>query len=67
MALQRHLKILGIFCRLNYRDGKSHYLGDLPTVMDYVRKTANRYNELKPLLRLLDALEDKAPQVGYTF
>jgi aminoglycoside/choline kinase family phosphotransferase len=67
MALQRHLKILGIFCRLNYRDGKSNYLGDLPTVMDYVRKTANRYTELKPLLRLLDALEDKAPQVGYTF
>jgi aminoglycoside/choline kinase family phosphotransferase len=67
MALQRHLKILGIFCRLNYRDGKSNYLGDLPTVMDYVRKTANRYTELKPLVRLLDAFEDKAPQVGYTF
>ncbi len=67
MALQRHLKILGIFCRLNYRDGKSIYMGDLPTVMDYVRKTANRYTELKPLIRLLDAFEDKAPQVGYTF
>ncbi|MDB5792194.1 MAG: aminoglycoside phosphotransferase [Massilia sp.] len=67
MALQRHLKILGIFCRLNYRDGKSIYMGDLPTVMDYVRKTANRYTELKPLTRLLDAFEDKAPQVGYTF
>jgi aminoglycoside/choline kinase family phosphotransferase len=67
MALQRHLKILGIFCRLNYRDGKSIYMGDLPTVMEYVRKTANRYTELKPLVRLLDTLEDKAPQVGYTF
>ena len=67
MALQRHLKILGIFCRLNYRDGKAHYMGDLPTVLDYVRKTANRYTELRPLLRLLDALDDKAPQVGYTF
>lgn len=67
MALQRHLKILGIFCRLNYRDGKPVYMGDLPTVMDYVRKTANRYTELKPLARLLDAFEDKAPQVGYTF
>jgi aminoglycoside/choline kinase family phosphotransferase len=54
MALQRHLKILGIFCRLNYRDGKPIYMGDLPTVMDYVRKTANRYTELKPLMRLLD-------------
>ena len=40
MALQRHLKILGIFCRLNYRDGKSAtIMGDLPTVSDYVRKT----------------------------
>ncbi len=67
MALQRHLKILGIFCRLNYRDSKPIYMGDLPTVMDYVRKTANRYTELKPLARLLDALEQKAPAVGYTF
>ena len=67
MALQRHLKILGIFCRLNYRDGKPMYLGDLPTVMDYVRKTANRYRDLKPLIKLLDTLEGTAPQVGYTF
>ena len=67
MALQRHLKILGIFCRLNYRDGKANYLGNLPTVIDYVRKTANRYIVLKPLARLLDAFENKAPQVGYTF
>jgi aminoglycoside/choline kinase family phosphotransferase len=67
MALQRHLKILGIFCRLNYRDGKPIYMGDLPTVLDYVRKTANRYTVLKPLAHLLDSFEDKAPQVGYTF
>lgn len=71
MALQRHLKILGIFCRLNYRDNKGIYMGDLPTVLDYVRKTANRYTELKPLLRLLDSVDafgdGKAPQVGYTF
>ncbi len=67
MALQRHLKILGIFCRLHYRDGKSIYMGDLPTVLDYVRKTANRYGALKPLVRLLDAFEEKTPQFGYTF
>ena len=71
MALQRHLKILGIFCRLNYRDNKAIYMGDLSTVLDYVRKTANRYTELKPLLRLLDSVDafgdGKAPQVGYTF
>jgi hypothetical protein len=35
--------------------------------MEYVRKTASRYKELKPLLRLLDLLEDNQPQVGYTF
>ncbi|MFP5390308.1 MAG: aminoglycoside phosphotransferase family protein [Gammaproteobacteria bacterium] len=67
MALQRHLKILGIFCRLNYRDGKPGYMGDLATVSDYVRKTCNRYKELKPLLLLLDQFENVAPQVGYTF
>ena len=67
MGLQRHLKILGIFARLAHRDGKPHYLDDIPTVMDYVRKTANRYNELIPLLRLLDTIEDTAPKFGYTF
>jgi aminoglycoside/choline kinase family phosphotransferase len=67
MALQRHLKNLGTFSRLAHRDGKAGYLGDLPVLLDYVRKTANRYTVLKPLVRLLDAFEDKAPQVGYTF
>jgi aminoglycoside/choline kinase family phosphotransferase len=67
MGLQRHLKILGIFARLNYRDGKAAYLKDLPMVLDYVRKTANRYGALKPLVRLLDALENTPTQVGYTF
>jgi len=67
MGLQRHIKILGIFCRLNYRDGKPNYLDDLPIVMDYVRKAAGRYKETRPLVRLLDLLEDTQPQVGYTF
>ncbi len=67
MGLQRHLKILGIFTRLHHRDGKDAFLADLPTVLDYVRKTANRYQDLKPLARLLDQLEDKQPSVGYTF
>jgi aminoglycoside/choline kinase family phosphotransferase len=67
MGLQRHLKILGIFARLYHRDGKDAYLKDLPLVMEYTRKVAYRYKELAPLVRLLDELEDKAPQVGYTF
>ncbi|MFZ6743098.1 aminoglycoside phosphotransferase family protein [Undibacterium sp. JH2W] len=67
MGLQRHLKILGLFARLWHRDGKDKFLGDIPTVMEYVRKTSHRYKELIPLLRLLDELQDNAPQVGYTF
>jgi N-acetylmuramate 1-kinase len=67
MGLQRHLKILGIFARLAHRDGKTDYLNDIPLVLDYVRKTAQRYNVLIPLLRLLDTLENTAPQFGYTF
>ena len=67
MGLQRHLKILGLFARLSHRDGKDKFLADIPTVMEYVRKTCHRYKELVPLLRLLDELENTAPQVGYTF
>ena len=67
MGVQRHLKVLGIFARLFHRDGKDAYLKDLPLVMEYTRKAAARYKELMPLVRLLDQLEEKAPQVGYTF
>jgi aminoglycoside/choline kinase family phosphotransferase len=67
MGLQRHLKVLGIFCRLNYRDGKAHYLADLPRFIQYVRKTADRYIAFKPLNLLLDRLENKSADVGYTF
>lgn len=67
MGLQRHLKVLGIFARLNYRDGKKGYLEDTPRFLGYVRATAGRYGELRPLLVLLDELERRSPQVGYTF
>lgn len=49
MGLQRHIKVLGIFCRLNYRDGKTNYMNDLPLTMQYVREVSQRYPELKPL------------------
>jgi N-acetylmuramate 1-kinase len=45
MGLQRHIKVLGIFARLFYRDGKSQYLRDLPRVLDYARETASLYPE----------------------
>jgi len=67
MGLQRHLKVLGIFARINYRDGKPKYLADTPRFIAYVRHVGQRYDDLRPLLRLLDELEGKQVQVGYTF
>ncbi|MDP9014708.1 MAG: phosphotransferase [Pseudomonadota bacterium] len=45
MGLQRHIKVLGIFARLYYRDGKRGYLKDLPRVLDYTRAVASAYPE----------------------
>jgi len=45
-GLQRHLKVLGIFCRLNYRDNKPHYLADLPLVKKYVLEVLELYPSL---------------------
>lgn len=68
MGLQRHLKVLGIFARINYRDGKPKYLADTPRFVRYVRATCTRYGALKPLIKLLDELEpERAASVGYTF
>ena len=67
MGLQRHLKVLGIFARLYHRDGKDGYLSDIPLVMDYTRKTAYRYKEFAPLIRLLDTLQENTTGVGFTF
>ena len=67
MGVQRHLKVLGIFARINYRDGKPGYLADTPRFMGYLRAACARYNALGPLLALLDELEQRAPQAGYTF
>jgi aminoglycoside/choline kinase family phosphotransferase len=57
MGLQRHLKVLGIFARINYRDGKPRYLEDTPRFIRYARDAAKRYSALAPLLRLLDELK----------
>jgi aminoglycoside/choline kinase family phosphotransferase len=53
MGLQRHLKVLGIFCRLNYRDGKAGYMNDLPLTLKYVLQVTARYPELAPLHQYL--------------
>ncbi len=67
MGVQRHLKVLGIFARLYHRDGKAGYLDDLPLVMEHLRRTCQRYRELTPLARLLDAIDPQPIEVGYTF
>jgi aminoglycoside/choline kinase family phosphotransferase len=54
MGVQRHLKVLGIFARLWYRDGKPGYLRDLPTVLAYVTEAVRAYGELGELRRLID-------------
>ncbi len=67
MGVQRHIKVLGIFARLYYRDGKSGYLKDMPLVMDYLRRACERFNALRPFMRLLDELAGRRADVGYTF
>ncbi|MEO6362074.1 MAG: phosphotransferase [Caldimonas sp.] len=56
IGLQRHLKVLGIFCRLKHRDAKPAYSADLPRFFAYAHKTASRYAQLRPLARLLEPL-----------
>jgi aminoglycoside/choline kinase family phosphotransferase len=48
IGLQRHIKVLGIFARLWWRDGKSGYLLELPRTLAYVQDAANRYAQLAP-------------------
>ncbi|HEV2284731.1 MAG TPA: phosphotransferase [Steroidobacteraceae bacterium] len=61
IGVQRHIKVLGIFCRLWYRDGKRGYLADLPRVLAYVREACALYGELASLGRFL--AERVAPQL----
>ncbi len=55
MGVQRHLKILGIFSRLHYRDGKSHYLEDVPRFIAYLDEVLPRHPQLAPLQALLQS------------
>ncbi len=67
MGLQRSLKILGIFARLCYRDGKSRYLADLPLVLRHTQRVVERYDAFGSLARLLDRLHQRASRTGFTF
>ena len=56
-GLQRHIKVLGIFCRLNYRDSKSQYLLDLPLVEKYIHEVLAIYPELDKFKAIFDSLQ----------
>ncbi len=54
IGLQRHLKVLGIFARLCWRDGKTGYLADLPRTLGYVQSAARLYPELAAFGEFVD-------------
>ena len=53
MGVQRHLKAVGIFCRLHYRDGKANYLNDIPRTLEYLSAVSSEYQELQAFNRFL--------------
>lgn len=70
MGMQRHIKVLGIFCRLFYRDSKPGYLKDLPLTFDYLLKAVARYPELSDfhaflLQRVFPAFQFKQNQLTH--
>ena len=54
IGVQRHLKVIGIFARLYHRDGKLHYLGDVPRFFGYLAAVMPRYPELAGLAHLIN-------------
>lgn len=67
MGLQRHIKVAGIFARLTLRDGKPKYLADTPRFIQYISACCGRYHELKPLLKLIDEIEERQAQSGWAY
>jgi aminoglycoside/choline kinase family phosphotransferase len=67
MGLQRHIKVLGIFARIHYRDGKPGYLEDTPRFLTYARSVAERYAELRDLAAFLDGLQSRDSRAAYSF
>ncbi|NBD95252.1 MAG: phosphotransferase [Gammaproteobacteria bacterium] len=64
MGVQRHLKVIGIFARIRYRDGKPRYLEDAPRFFAYLKQAIGRNAELGELARLLSSwYERRHPSV----
>ena len=55
-GLQRHLKAIGIFSRLNYRDNKPNYLDDIPRTFNYIKNTLSKYSELSEVKRVFSEI-----------
>jgi len=64
MGAQRHLKVLGIFARIRYRDGKPGYLADEPRFLSYLAAAIARNPELEPLDTLLKSWRARARPPG---
>ncbi|XID75915.1 aminoglycoside phosphotransferase family protein [Alkanindiges sp. WGS2144] len=67
MAAQRHLKVLGIFIRLNLRDGKTGYMKDLPLVFYYLLQEIKAHPDLQAFntflqQRILSVFLHKQPE-----
>ena len=60
MGVQRHLKVIGIFARIRYRDGKPAYLDDAPRFFGYLETAFARNTELAPLTRLIASWRQRA-------
>ncbi len=54
MGLQRNVKVVGIFARLYYRDGKTGYIEMIPRFYDYILDTLRRYPEFTDMLEILE-------------
>lgn len=54
MGLQRNFKIVGIFARLHYRDGKSGYIELIPRFYQYIISTLRLYPEFAALLNIME-------------
>jgi len=55
MGIQRHLKAVGIFSRLNNRDNKPNYLDDIPRTLNYIKFVAGNYPETEKLAEFINS------------
>jgi len=58
-GVQRHLKAIGIFSRLKYRDNKSSYMDDIKRTFNYIDNIINKYPEMNEMKMAFDILDIK--------